>query len=98
MLQVEIEKLPSFLMGQQQGIEKGETKRALIIAKRLIKKNIPLEEIAEITGLDITELNTLQRFQIQLITKKYQNNNMAGVQALPARAGKACTPAIIKTA
>lgn len=75
MLQVEIEKLPSFLMGQQQGIEKGietgikkglksgikkgETKRALIIAKRLIKKNIPLEEIAEITGLDITELDIL---------------------------------------
>ena len=39
----------------------------------------------------------LQRFQIQLTTKKHQNNNMAGVQALPALAGKACTPAIIRT-
>jgi len=60
MLQVEIEKLPSFLMGQQQGMEKGEIKRTLMIAKRLITKNISLEKITEITGLDITELETLK--------------------------------------
>ncbi|MFI3120656.1 MAG: hypothetical protein QX203_11840 [Methylococcaceae bacterium] len=31
--------------------------------------------------------DNVQRFQIQLITKKYQNNGVAGVQASPALAG-----------
>jgi predicted transposase YdaD len=63
MLQVEIEKLPSFMMGQEKGIEKGiaagERKKALMIAKQLIKKNLSLEEIAQLTGLEIAELNAL---------------------------------------
>lgn len=60
MLQVEIEKLPSFIMGQEKGMEKGERKRALMIAKQLIKKNFPITEIAEITGLEIAELIELE--------------------------------------
>ena len=63
MLQIEIEKLPSFMMGQENGMEKGmamgEKKRALLIAKNLIKDDFPLEKIAQITGLDLTDLEKL---------------------------------------
>ncbi len=63
MLQIEIEKLPSFVMGQENGMKKGmamgEKKRALLIAKNLIKDDFPLEKIAQITGLDLTDLEKL---------------------------------------
>jgi len=64
MLQVEIERLPSFIMGEEKGMEKGmekgERKRALMIAKKLIKKNFSVTEIAEITGLEVGELIELE--------------------------------------
>ncbi len=56
MLQVEIEKLPSFIMGQEQGITVGEQKKALMVARQLINKNFSATEILEITGLDASEL------------------------------------------
>ena len=71
MLQIEIEKLPSFVMGQEHGIEQGmekgikkgmamgEKKRALLIARNLIKDDFSLEKIAQITGLDLTDLEKL---------------------------------------
>ena len=73
MLQIEIEKLPSFMMGQEKGMEEGiekgmekgiatgERKRALMIARQLLKKNFSMQEIAQVTGLDITELETLDQ-------------------------------------
>jgi len=60
MLQVEIERLPSFIMGEEKGMEKGARKKALMIAKRLIKKNFSATEIAEITGLEVGELIELE--------------------------------------
>ena len=76
MLQVEIEKLPSFIMGEAKGEVKGEAKgeakgartNALMIARRLIKKNFSIAEIAEITGLDIAEL-------IELANETPNNND-----------------------
>ena len=65
MLQIEIEKLPSFMMGQEKGMEKGiatgERKRALMIARQLLKKNFSMQEVAQMTGLDITELDSLDQ-------------------------------------
>ena len=77
MLQIEIEKLPSFMMGQEKGMEEGiergmekgmekgiatgERKRALMIARQLLKKNFSMQEVAQMTGLDITELETLDQ-------------------------------------
>ncbi|MCF7988619.1 MAG: hypothetical protein K9L60_13790 [Methylovulum sp.] len=69
MLQIEIEKLPSFMMGQEKGIEKGmekgiatgERKKALMIARQLLKKNFSMQDIAQMTGLDITELDSLDQ-------------------------------------
>lgn len=77
MLQIEIEKLPSFVIGQEkgmakgieQGIEKGmakgmaagERKKALLIAKQLMDMNIEKEKIAQATGLELGELDALDQ-------------------------------------
>ncbi|MFZ2727185.1 MAG: hypothetical protein WAX77_13095 [Methylococcaceae bacterium] len=59
MLEIEIEKLPSFLIGQERGIEQGAHNKAITIAKQLINLNLSLTEIAQITGLTIDELTKL---------------------------------------
>lgn len=63
MLQIEIEKLPSFVMGlekgTQQGFERGSTQRALMIAKQLLNKNIAVTEVAAITGLEAQTVEAL---------------------------------------
>ncbi|MEI6706356.1 MAG: hypothetical protein WCK96_04370 [Methylococcales bacterium] len=63
MLEIEIEKLPSFLIGQErgieQGIEQGAHNKAIMIAKQLLELNMSLTEIAQITGLTTDELEKL---------------------------------------
>ena len=59
MLEIEIEKLPSFLIGQERGIEQGAHNKAVVIAKQLLELNMSLTEIAQITGLTIDELEKL---------------------------------------
>jgi predicted transposase/invertase (TIGR01784 family) len=67
MLEIEIEKLPSFLIGQERGIEQGIEKgieqgahnKAIMIAKQLLELNMSLTEIEQITGLTTNELKTL---------------------------------------
>ncbi|WP_373895273.1 Rpn family recombination-promoting nuclease/putative transposase [Virgibacillus natechei] len=44
---------------QEQGFEKGKKRNAVKIAKRMITKGVPLEEIADITELSIDELKEL---------------------------------------
>jgi len=61
MLQIEIEQLPSFIIGREKGMATGEQKKALAIAEQLIKKGFSLAEIAEITGLDLDELTGLEQ-------------------------------------
>jgi predicted transposase/invertase (TIGR01784 family) len=64
MLEVEIERLPSFLMGEERGIKKGVEKgvydKAIAIAKQLFNLSLSLTEIAKITGLTTDELEQLQ--------------------------------------
>ena len=51
--------------GMEKGIEKGivagERKKALMIARQLLKKNFSMQDIAQMTGLDITELDSLDQ-------------------------------------
>jgi predicted transposase/invertase (TIGR01784 family) len=50
-------------MGIEQGIEQGEDRATQKIALNLLRKNIPLETIAEVTGLTIEQLQQLQASQ-----------------------------------
>ncbi|WP_198245543.1 hypothetical protein [methane-oxidizing endosymbiont of Gigantopelta aegis] len=71
MLHVEIEKLPSFVMGLEKGIEqgiekgmeegmeKGAKKQAYRVASKLLAKGMAVEDIIEITGLSMTEIKTI---------------------------------------
>jgi len=63
MLQVEIEKLPSFVLGEkkgiQQGMQEGEKRKALLVAKRLLALDMPVEQIAQITELEPAEIEKL---------------------------------------
>jgi len=45
--------------GLELGLEKGELNKAVSIAKNLKAKAMPIQEIAEITGLDVTEIEWL---------------------------------------
>lgn len=63
MLRVEIEKLPSFVMGMEQGIdqgiEKGEKMKARVIAKQLLEMGMSREQVSQATGLTDEERLTL---------------------------------------
>jgi predicted transposase YdaD len=56
MLEIEIEKLPSFVMGEK----KGEKKKALTIAKQLLAINLSIETIIQVTGLSKSDLENLK--------------------------------------
>ncbi len=47
--------------GERKGLEKGEKKKALEFARKLLKRNRPIEEIAEYTGLSVEEIQNLTR-------------------------------------
>jgi hypothetical protein len=62
-LQVDIEQLPSFILGYENGmrqmeesIKMGERNKAIMIAKQLIQRNLSVTDILEITGLDASDL------------------------------------------
>lgn len=63
MLEIEIEKLPSFLigekLGEKRGEKRGEQNKALLIAKQLLKLNLSMEKISEVTGVTISVLENL---------------------------------------
>ena len=65
MLEVEIEKLPSFLIGEElgekRGEKRGEQNKALLIAKQLLKLNLSIEKISEATGVTISVLENLRK-------------------------------------
>jgi hypothetical protein len=46
--------------GKQIGITEGEQVRGIKIARRMLRKNMPIEEIAELTELSIVQLQALQ--------------------------------------
>jgi len=77
MLHVEIEKLPSFVMGVEKGLEEGIEKgmeqgieqgmelgkmeQTKIIAKQLLSFGMQTEKVSQITGLSAVELNALNK-------------------------------------
>ena len=65
MLNVEIEKLPSYLIGKKRGeeqaIKRGAHRKAVEVAKKLFKIDMSLEQIAVVTELSIEELQQLKR-------------------------------------
>jgi predicted transposase/invertase (TIGR01784 family) len=50
-------------MGIEQGIEQGKDRATQTIALNLLRKNISLETIAEVTGLTIAQLQQLKASQ-----------------------------------
>ena len=83
MLEIEIEKLPSFVIGERKGLEQGlergleqgleqglergleqgkalgEHNKACLIAQQLLMLNFPKDQVADITGLAVAELDVL---------------------------------------
>jgi predicted transposase/invertase (TIGR01784 family) len=51
-------------MGIEQGIEQGEDRATQKIALNLLRKNISLETISEVTGLTTEQLQQLQASQV----------------------------------
>jgi predicted transposase/invertase (TIGR01784 family) len=45
--------------GREEGIAKGMENERIGIAKRLLEKKIPIEDVADVTGLTIEEINKL---------------------------------------
>ena len=48
--------------GIEKGIEKGEKKKSKKIALKLLARNFPLDEIADLTGLSIEEIKELEQY------------------------------------
>jgi predicted transposase YdaD len=71
MMEIEIEQLPSFLIGKERGreegreegiekgIEEGHYERSVLVAKQLFQLNMPLKQIAQISGLSMKELEMM---------------------------------------
>ncbi|NJM12076.1 MAG: hypothetical protein HC889_09530 [Synechococcaceae cyanobacterium SM1_2_3] len=57
MLEINIERLPSY----QKGIEKGEQLKAVEVAQKLLAMNFSPEQIAAITQLPLAEIETLKK-------------------------------------
>ena len=50
-----------YTSGINDGISKGENKKSIEIAKNMLKKNMSIEDISDITGLSIAEINKLTK-------------------------------------
>ena len=50
-----------YTSGINDGISKGENKKSIKIAKNMLKKNMSIEDISDITGLSIEEINKLTK-------------------------------------
>ena len=57
MLEINIERLPSY----QKGFEKGQQRKAVEIAQKLLAMNLSLEQIAAITHLSLAQIATLEK-------------------------------------
>ena len=57
---VDIERLPSFMIGEEKGIEKGAYTQNIKVAKALLSKNSDIAFIVDVTGLSIVDVQKLQ--------------------------------------
>ena len=60
MYKVDIERLPSFMIGEEQGLEKGAYKQNIKVAKAMLSKNSDIAFIVDITGLSSVAVQKLQ--------------------------------------
>lgn len=61
MLQIDIERLPSYQKGMEKGMEKGEHLKALAIARELLSLNFSVEQVAMVTKLSPIEIAKLEK-------------------------------------
>jgi len=61
MLEVNVERLPSYLIGEERGFERGLKQGTEQVAKRLFELNFSVAEITEITGLTVEKLQQLSK-------------------------------------
>jgi predicted transposase YdaD len=69
MLEIELEKLPSYLIGEKHGVQKGEKigeqkgrlDSAIAIAKQLLNFNLSLEDISKVTGIALPDLERFKK-------------------------------------
>ena len=55
----EEEEKAAILKGRKEGKEEGREEKAIEIAKRILKMNMPIDQVAEFTGLGIEEISGL---------------------------------------
>ena len=60
MYKVDVERLPSFMIGEERGLEQGAYKNSIKVAKALLSKNSDIAFIVDVTGLRILEVQKLQ--------------------------------------
>ena len=56
MLQINLERLPSYQKGMEKGMEEGAHRKALAVARELLAMNVSPEQIAAITQLPLAEI------------------------------------------
>lgn len=59
-MRVEIENLPSYRIGRKYGVLEGEEKHANAVARRLLERDMAVEDIAEIAGLPLADVIRLR--------------------------------------
>jgi hypothetical protein len=60
MLSIDFEKLPTYRMGMEKGMEKGAYEQAIIIAKNLLNQHMDIAYVASATGLSLAIVEQLQ--------------------------------------
>ena len=61
MLQIDIERLPSYRKGMEKGMEKGEHRKALEVARELLALNFSPEQVAAVTKLPLADISKLEK-------------------------------------
>ena len=64
MLTIDLEKLPSYRIGERRGMEKGAHEKAQAIAVELLSAGFPLSQVAAFTQLSLAEIEGLKRGQL----------------------------------
>ena len=60
MFRIDIEKLPSFQIGEERGLEQGLEQGLEEVAKKLLSKNNDIAFIIDVTGLNAKEIERLK--------------------------------------
>ncbi|MFM8332301.1 MAG: hypothetical protein ACKN9T_11485 [Candidatus Methylumidiphilus sp.] len=60
MLTIDVEKLATYQLGRERGIEAGAHKQALATAKKMLAAGLTADQVADFTGLPLAELEPLQ--------------------------------------